>query len=837
MSGASVRIEIAAGAGDDNDQFGTDATAIARAIESADDGDGVVVLMDVGSAVISAEMALDFVDPDVKERTRLIDAPFIEGAISASVTASGGGSLDHVIRDARSALKQKTDAIPGDESDGSDDGQSQVSPGKVWEASATVDVVNEHGLHARPAAQFVRLALQYAGSAQNGSVQVRDLTNGKGPVDATSQSTVTTLGAVRGHRLQIEATGEKAQAIVERLAQLVASGFDEIDTTEPDEGSASKTDLADTSPTGKAVSFLPYSERQVETALKGIAVQAGAAVGPVFVHEPEVPEVPEEFTDDPEGTWEEISTVLDRVSTRMEYERSRLLDKGHTDAADIIGAQQLLLNDPALRDRAHENIFEKGQAAPLAWMEAVETVIDAYASADDEYLSQRADDVRDVAIRVLHVLVDVPPKPIGGPDDPHILVTRRFRPSDIPQLDADTVRAVVCAEGNATSHSAILIRGRGIPAVFDAGVDVLSLRNGTEVAVDGKAGLVWIEPDASTKETVRRERAHQASQQRKAQAAAHQPAKTQSGTRIEVAANVSRSEDAARAADGGADGVGLLRTEFLFTDTDEAPSEDEQVRTLRSICNSLPGKLVTVRALDVGGDKPLSYLPLPHETNPFLGLRGIRVLLRSPDLFRTQLRAVLRLAKDHRVRLMLPMVATVDEVQQTREILDEARADLRERGMYADASLPLGTMIETPASALRADALAREVDFFSIGTNDLTQYTMAVDREHSELHGLSDALHPAVLHLIQRTVAAGTNAEIPTSVCGELAADRAAVPVLLGLGITTLSVSPNQIPDVKALVRSLDDEACRRLADEALTSNSAEDVRSRANDLLSDRAR
>lgn len=889
MGGNDLRIEIAAGAGDDGEDFGTSAPDICTAIEAADDGDGVVVLLDMGSAVMNAELALDFLDPDLAGRTRLLAAPFVEGAVSASVAASGHASIDQVMQNAQTALQQKQDALPDSfESDAtpgatSDAGANMNSDASastssesprtgdyggigVWDATAEVEVVNEHGLHARPAAQFVRMALSHTQSQSGATVQISDLTNENGPVDATSQSTVTTLGAVRGHTLRIQATGPGAETIVSDLADLVASGFGETDdpktpgdsavsgeaTSAPDDSSSPSTGepeaAYDTATESDAESDTEAeaeaeaeSDRETSSAYppdiqkqghRGISVQPGTALAPAHVHRPTLPTIPEERTDDPEASWEKLSAVLDAVSEKMEQERSRLQSQGHTDAADILGAQQLLLDDPALRNRAHANISEKHYDAPRAWMDAVDDVIQAYSSAEDTYLSQRADDVRDVAVRVLHVLVDVAPSTIEGPDAAHILITRRIRPSDVPTLDASRVKAVVCAEGNATSHSAILLRGRGIPTLFDAGPDVLGIPDGTPVAVDAGDGSFWIDPSDETREHVKRVHAQEQEAREKAEASAHEPAVTTDGTSVAVSANISQVSEGQIAEDYGADGVGLLRTEFLFAGREEPPQESEQLDALLQISAAMEKKEITVRALDTGGDKPIDYLPLPDETNPFLGLRGIRVLMRHPDLFRRQMRAVLRLAADVRACLMLPMVCTVDEVRQARSLLAEARAELDERGLSPNGALPLGTMIETPASALSASTIAEEVDFFSIGTNDLAQYTMAADREHGGLGTLTDALHPPVLHLIRKTTEAAEAASIPVSVCGEVASDEVAVPILLGLGVTHLSVTPQRIPTVKALVRTLDVADCQTLAAECLRADNADAVRTRSKEML-----
>ncbi len=880
MSGTNLRIEVAAGAGEDGDAFGTSAPDICTAIETADDGDGVVVLLDMSSAVTNAGLALKSLDPDVAERTRFLAASFVEGAVSASVAASGNASIDQVVENARTALQQKQDALPDDlgadadsESPGSESGVSESGvsgpassnvpatgdsgEASIWDATAEVEVMNEHGLHAHSAAQFVRMALSHTQSQNGATVQVSDLTNDSGPVDATSQSTVTTLGAVRGHTLRIQATGPGAENIVSNLADLVASGFGERDDRDAPNAAADDASAASSPPPASGEPDAAYdtgaemgAETGAETgagpssayppavrkqAYRGISVQPGTAMAPGHVHRPTLPTIPKETTDDPEASWEKLSAVLDAVSEKMEQERSRLQSQGHTDAADILGAQQLLLDDPALRNRAHANISEKHYDAPRAWMDAVDDVIQAYSSAEDTYLSQRADDVRDVAVRVLHVLVDVTPTAIEGPASDHILITRRIRPSDVPALDVSRVRAVVCAEGNATSHSAILLRGRDIPTIFDAGPDVLGISEGTPVAVDAGEGLFWMDPSDETREQVEHVHAEERAAQEQAEASAHEPARTTDGTTVTVSANISQTSEGPIAEDYGADGVGLLRTEFLFAGRDEPPQESEQLDALLQISAAMEKKEITVRALDAGGDKPINYLPLPDEANPFLGLRGIRVLIRHPDLFRRQLRAVLRLAVDVKTRLMLPMVCTVGEVRQAREILADARAELDERGLSPNGALPLGTMIETPASALSASTLAEEVDFFSIGTNDLAQYTMAADREHGGLGTLTDALHPPVLHLIRETAEAAKVASIPVSVCGEVASDEQAVPILLGLGVTHLSVTPRQIPAVKALVRTLDRAACQRLAADCLRADDADAVRALSKTMLDGR--
>jgi phosphoenolpyruvate-protein phosphotransferase len=358
--------------------------------------------------------------------------------------------------------------------------------------------------------------------------------------------------------------------------------------------------------------------------------------------------------------------------------------------------------------------------------------------------------------------------------------------------------------------------------------DVLAVDEGTPIGVDGETGLVWIRPSEEVVHHLgEQSRAYQERLQT-ARARAEEPAATADGTEIRVEANVSRLDDAATTGASGADGVGLLRTEFLFLDADDAPTEDEQVEVLTQIAERCGTGPITIRALDVGGDKPLRYLPLPPEDNPFLGLRGIRVLLRYPSLFKTQIRAILRVGARHTVRMLLPMVATPSEVRRTREMVEEVRRDLDEDGVEHADALPIGSMVETPASAVAAQTLAPHVDFFSIGTNDLTQYTMAADREHGDLGDLTSALQPPVLHLIRQTVDAAAEHDCSVSVCGEIAGDHDALPVLLGLGVRRLSVAPALVAEVKATIRDLRLTDCQSFAARALRADDARAVRTLA---------
>jgi phosphoenolpyruvate-protein phosphotransferase len=408
------------------------------------------------------------------------------------------------------------------------------------------------------------------------------------------------------------------------------------------------------------------------------------------------------------------------------------------------------------------------------------------------------------------------------PEEPFILVANDLTPSETAALDPARVLGFCTAVGGPHAHTAILARALGLPAVVSAGARVLDLPNQTPVVLDGQSGTLTIAPDAA--EIARARAEMQAFQARRAAAAAAagDPAITLDGHRVEIVANIASVEDARRAAASGAEGVGLLRTEFLFLERTEAPTEDEQFAIYRDIAQALDGRPIIVRTLDIGGDKPLPYLNLPAEENPFLGERGIRLCLAHPELLKQQLRAILRAAAFGPLRIMFPMIADIAEVRAARAMVDALRAEL-----HAPA-IEVGIMVEVPSAAVMADLLAHEVDFFSIGTNDLTQYTLAIDRTHPKLALQADGLHPAVLRLIDCTVQGAHAAGKWVGVCGELGSDPQAVPILVGLGVDELSISVPAIPLVKDQIRSLTLAQCRERATQALACASAGQVRQAA---------
>jgi multiphosphoryl transfer protein len=806
MGGEDVRIETAGGLDTPDEAIGTDAALVVQAIERAWSEDGVLVLMDLGSAVLSAEMALDLLPDGYRDKVVLTDAPFVEGAVAGAVTARIGAPLERVAAEARSGLAAKA-AHLGVETAGPSTGAVPATGDDAGGSATTEFVVRTvHGLHARPAALLVRAA-----SAFDADVRVTNLETGGGPVSARSLNAVATLGVTKGQRVEVSASGPQAREAIHALSELAERNFDE---GEEDEAPAAKRADAGS---GGAVAELGRT-------MTGLPASPGVAVGHVRRFHAQPLEIRDEARG--RGVEAELGALDDALSaTRrdIEQQRSTVAGRAGSYRAAIFDAHLLLLDDEAILGPARDAIAS-GASAASAWDDSIETTESQWRSIDDEYQRARAADVRSVGTQVLARLlgVDVPKPRL---DAPGVLVAPDLAPADAAALDRSTALGVATAFGGPTSHAAVLARALGIPAVVGLGADVLDVAEDTNVALDGDTGVLVLDPEPDIVSDIEARRAVREHADRVARAAAGAPATTRDGTAIEVAANVGSLNDLAPALDAGADGVGLFRTEFLFMQRDEAPTEDEQVAAYRAAAEAMQGRPMLVRTLDAGADKPLPYLGEPEEPNPFLGVRGLRLGLMRPDVLDVQLRALVRVAADHPVRVMFPMVATVDELRAARAALDRASAAVAEAGRRIPQRLQVGAMIEVPSAGLAADRLAPEVDFFSLGTNDLSQYVLAADRGNERVASLADALHPAVLELIRRTAQAAATAGIWTGLCGELAGDALATPLLVGLGVRELSMSAPAIPHVKQAVRNTELAAARDLAEEALTLSSAEEVR------------
>lgn len=694
------------------------------------------------------------------------------------------------------------------------------------EAVCAGEVVVGHpgGIHARPAAIIRAAARRFAADVR--------LEHADRVASASSVAALLRLGAGERARVRIRARGRDAPAALGAIIAAIesppasdgpgpAGGSVPLELTAPRPASpgASATGVLSGIAAGPGLAVGPGAS--APGVLSGIAAAPGLAVGRVVRLDASPPEPPPHSGD--------LSAEYDRLGAALEQVRADLaalvIDaeaRGGGAARDILAVHLALADDPEIIGAA-ERAVGQGESAGCAFQNAVRAECAALAALDRPLLAERAADLMELEGRVLAAMsVAGAGASASAPElfDASILVADDILVSDLTRLPRTRIAGICTARGGVTSHVSILARTLGVPALVGVGPPLLAVPHGAEVILDASGGTVELAPGPSRVDAARA--AVAAGQRRAASSldAARASATTRDGVTVHVVANVSSAEDAAEALRRGADGVGLLRTELLFVDRRDAPSEAEQAAIYQGVLDAVAGLPAIIRTLDAGGDKALAYLPLPAEDNPALGLRGVRVGLARPEILDAQLRAILRVRRLGLCRIMLPMITEVAELLAVRRRLDELARDLdlTERP-------ELGVMVEVPAAALLAERLAAHADFFSIGTNDLTQYTMAMDRCHPGLSARLDPLHPAVLHLIQRTVAGAARHARPVGVCGTAASDLEAVPVLLGLGVGELSVSPAAIPEIKARVRGLDHGACRRAVPSLLDLDSAAAVR------------
>lgn len=561
-----------------------------------------------------------------------------------------------------------------------------------------------------------------------------------------------------------------------------------------------------------------------EKSFKGIPASDGIAIGPVFCYIPAELTVPVRAA----GSAEEELARFDAARERARVELQGLYDsiekRAGKEEASIFVAHQEMLYDPALEGKIREFV-EIGQTAEQALVNATDELADLLASTNDELFAARALDVKDVGRRVLRILLGLPDTALGAVSEPSIILAEDLTPSDTASLNPSLTLGFITAQGGLTSHSAILARTLGLPAIVGMGNGLLDhVSNGAFIVMDGRSGEMILEPNQETITRCKQIKSQRESQLQILKSAALKYARTAEGRRVEVAANVGEAASARDAIEHGAEGIGLLRTEFLYLEDTQPPSEEKQFRIYREIFEVMSGRPVIVRTLDIGGDKPPSYLPFPDELNPFLGWRAIRISLDEPELFKTQIRAILRAATGHRARIMFPMVSDLDELRRARDVVEAVKRDLKSASVEFAADIPVGIMVETPAAAVLVDVLAEASDFFSLGTNDLTQYTLAVDRGNAKVANLFQPLHPAVLRLIRQTIEAGHDKGKWVGMCGELAGMTKAIPILLGFGLDEFSMNPRAIPEAKHLIGKLTDDKAREIADQAMSLGTAAEI-------------
>ncbi|MFO2464935.1 phosphoenolpyruvate--protein phosphotransferase [Pseudomonas sp. 15FMM2] len=663
--------------------------------------------------------------------------------------------------------------------------------------NARIALANAHGLHARPAKVLAQMAKNF-----EGEIRVRIVDGQGAAVSVKSLSKLLSLGARRGQVLEFIAEPGIAADALPAMVAAVEAGLGE--TVEPLPAVSAVVEMVEAEPRLCA----PASGSLVQA----IAAAPGIAIGPAHIQVLQPFEYPlrgESAAIERERLHAALADVRRDIQGLIERSSSKAI-------REIFITHQEMLDDPELTDDVDTRL-KQGESAEAAWMSVIEAAARQQESLQDALLAERAADLRDIGRRVLAQLCGV--ETAQEPEEPYILVMDEVGPSDVARLDPARVAGILTARGGATAHSAIVARALGIPALVGAGPAVLLLAAGTPLLLDCQRGRLHVDADASTLQRATFERDSREQRLQAAAAQRHEPALTRDGHAVEVFANIGESAGVAAAVEQGAEGIGLLRTELIFMAHQQVPDEATQEAEYRRVLDGLDGRPLVVRTLDVGGDKPLPYWPIAKEENPFLGVRGIRLTLQRPHIMEAQLRALLRSADNRPLRIMFPMVSSVDEWRLAREMTERLRQEI------PVADLQLGIMIEVPSAALLAPVLAREVDFFSVGTNDLTQYTLAIDRGHPTLSAQADGLHPAVLQLIDITVRAAHAHGKWVGVCGELAADPLAVPVLVGLGVDELSVSARSIPEVKARVREFSLSEARGLAQKALVVGSPAEVR------------
>jgi phosphocarrier protein FPr len=672
-------------------------------------------------------------------------------------------------------------------------------------ARREITLVQAGGLHARPAARA-----RDAARGLNAHVEVRHAGR---RANVLSVVGLLGLGAGEGANVEVTASGPDAQRAVEAVArELLREVHGELEET--------PARMKSPAPNARPATGVPLDPNT----LAGVCAAPGIAVGTLVRWDDAELTPPEHAA----GTSAAESRLLDRALASVDAELNLTVrdasQRGAVGEAGIFAVHRVLLEDPALIDAARD-LISLGKSAGFAWREAIRAQIAVLADVEDLLLAERAADLRDIEKRVLRALGLSNPASRTLPAEA-VLAANEFTPSDLSSLDRERVCAIVMAGGGATSHAAIIARQLGIPALVAVGDALHAIPDGTQVVVDASAGRLEYAPTALDVERARLERQRLAGVREANRRLSQEAAATADGRSIEVAANIATLDDARSAIDNGADAVGLLRTELLFIHRETAPSADEHRRSYQAIVDALDGRSAIIRTLDVGADKEVPYLTLPHETNPALGLRGIRLAQVRPDLLDDQLKGLIDVVPHGAVRILLPMVTDMGELVRLRARIDELA-----RTAGRKDPIQVGVMIEVPSAALLADQLARHADFLSIGTNDLTQYTLAMDRCQADLAAQADGLHPAVLRLIDLTTQGAAKHGKWVGVCGALAGDPLAVPVLVGLGVTELSVDPVAVPTVKARVRRLDYQLCRQRAQDILGLDSAQAVRAASREI------
>lgn len=796
MSQAPVPIASAGGLDGPEHPLGTDGIRVLEAIRDVMSDDGVLIFADIGSARLNAEMAMDLLEPDERAKVQYCDAPLVEGVLAAAVQIAAGGSLQAVLQEARQAGLRPEAA------------EERQAPAKADGVSRDFTIRNPLGLHARPAALLVT-----AMNAFSGDIRLTNVTKGKTPVNAKSINGVMLSEVTANDRISLTAPPDEAEAVFAAVEQLIRANFGE-DSIAP----------AKPEPIRKRSQAAKPPVDLTTGVLSGLSIAPGFALGPLHHIRRALQEIEPVTIADPAAEIERFAQALSDAEAEINASLAAAGQRISAYDRKIFDAHISYLHDPELFETVRDRITGDRICAEAVWRQVIWDLSRTYAGLEDPVLQARAGDVIDVGQRVLRLLTG---DGAGAAQmaEPSVLAYDELRPSDVLILDQDAVLGICAMSGGKTSHAAILASALDIPVVFAMGEALAGVAQGQQVLLDGGAAKLAIAPDAKTIGAM--QKARQLWQERTAQAEAVRglAAETTDGHKVRAGANMASVDELGVIMGSGAQEVGLLRTEFLFMRRDTAPTEDEQYEIYRTIVAGLKGRPLTVRTADIGGDKPVPYMERPPEANPNLGWRGLRYSLAVPDLFDTQLAAILRASAHGPVRIMFPLVSTVGEVRAAKAHVQAVMGQLRARELPFDEQLEIGIMIEVPAAAQMADILAPEVDFFSIGTNDLTQYVMAADRANPKVQTLFDPFDPAVLRMIAASIKAAHDAGIWIGMCGAMAGSPLAAPILIGLGLDEFSMTPADIAEFKLTVRGLSLADCRPLSGQVLGLGSATSVR------------
>lgn len=775
MTQGRCRIAAAGGVDDPDNPIGTDTIRIMEAIEEVYDESGVLVMMDMGSALLSTETALELIDPDMAAKVILCSAPIVEGTMAASVAASAQLPMLAVLDEAMGSLTAKREHL-GETSVAEGQDQAPMLNGDVHTYHHLV--LNPHGIHARPAAAIVGVLANFDATIvlEKAGVQA----------NAKSLNAIAKLGVKVNERISLSASGKDAELAIRAFSDIANVNFGEsieFDSS-PEPGEESK----------------PIATNE-EGVIVGIPVCEGIAFGTVVRLDNTMPEVPQrDFTTETDEI-ARLSQAIDSVCTELMAQACRAEQSLGQAQADIFNAHVLMLSDPEIQLKMHALIQTK-VIAEAALMAVMSELAQDYAASDSEYMREREADVWDVTLQAMVAFGHISAAKLTFSDN-SIIVANDLSPAQTAQLDITKVVGICLEAGGKTSHSAIIARAMGIPCMVKALGCLTTASNNQEVILDATRGQLWLDASAEVRQGLADERRRDLANAQQQKAQASQPAVTLDGLQVDVHANIGGLDDVITALANGAEGVGLLRTEFIFQSKNHLPSEEEQYEIYRDIAMALGERSLTIRSLDVGGDKPLPAYPMGEEDNPFLGLRGVRLCLADVEtLFKPQLKAILRAAKAHpNIQLMIPMISEVSELIAVKAVLEDCRRELDLPASHYP--LKVGIMVEVPAAVMNADELAREADFFSIGTNDLTQYVMAADRGNSAVASLVDYKKSAVLAAIKITCDAARKHNIPVSMCGEMAGDIEMSECLLKFGVHKLSASASILPSLKAKIRQL----------------------------------